>query len=298
MKLDLTRFRAIRYALPFVGGLIGFAIAGGLGLGLGMGVVLAAPTIWWLFRTRRELRAEHREAKAVYDERAATTYRPPIASRIMVWAILWLALLFVVYIAAIGFGHDSRAGVEWMTTARPAAEWLSTIVPALRRIPLDMIAGDQAEWAPSVQHVLFVGWFFLLLVGLWTAVDVLVINRRSWARVRSLYRRRGWGVMVLSCAAVIVAAVPILFFGLTPERNGFAEEAGLLMLAACFLAIALTFFVLILSCNALVAWSRTSSDVSAGEQTVTAPPLPSNMMRRALAWHIFGRMLGEKSDRH
>jgi hypothetical protein len=269
--MSATTSAVVRYGLAFVAAIVGFAIAGGGGLGLGVGLVLLAPMIWRWFRNRREVSAEYRNAKTAYNENTRTTYRIPLASQVMVGSILSFYMLLFLYSIALRFRLVSYADVEWMRVVQPAVDWLSAFIPALRRMPLDLTERGYADWAPAVQHLMFVAWLSLPLIAVWIILDVLVINRNSWARVRSLYRWRRWAIMLLLSAIVIAAMVPILFFGLTAasDRKGLAGLPGL---AGCFFAMVSAFFMLTVSCNVFLTWSRTSGgDPAVGQATTGSP---------------------------
>lgn len=288
-----TRSGFIKYGLAFIAALIGFAVAGSLGFALGVAFGLLGPMVWEACRNSRNFQTER--PKTSCGEIADTMYKAPFVSGVL--AMFLLGLLLFIYGLALGLGHNRRADGEWIRIVQPAIDRLSTFVPALRRMPYDLIERGQADWAPAVQQVLFAGWLFLLLIGAWVIFEVLVINRHFWARMRPLLNRRGWVTMILICIGAVLALGPVLFFGWTaPGWGGFAGVVGLPMLAGCFFVITATFFVLALACNALAAWPRVGVGGATDEQAMTVDPFLLDLLRRLVPAWMLGRMFEVKSD--
>jgi hypothetical protein len=251
----------IRYALLFVAALVGFAMAGGLGIGLGIGLVYLGQALWLRFQNAGRPQAEHTDAGTAWKPGPGAPYKATRRARITGWTFISLAVLFMFYALVLGLLRDSAAAVEWMRLFLPAVEVFSTFIPALHRMPLDFAERGQTDWARAVQHVLLLGWLFWLVISPWIVLEVLVVNRHSCSRARSIMTRRRWSTMILMASALLAPSVYILFSGPTSPsaRTSFGSLIGLPMLAGSFFCVMGAFFMLVLSCNVLLTWPRTDS---------------------------------------
>jgi len=293
MKTVAARLMFIRYGLPLAAAIVGFAIGGGgLSVVLALAVAVIIPLSSRMFRKRRELREEYLKAKSIHLASA----RP---AGVMIAALVILSLLFVLYSISIISKHDSHAVADWMKAFQPAVDWLSPVIPALQRMPSDLIKRGQAEWAPVVQHILLVGWMFFFVSAAWIALDVLIISRRLWGQARPVLNFRGWTVLALMSVFIIAILTPIFFFGLSPKSGRYAgAENALFVLIMSFPIIVYFFFALVGSCNALLLSSRFAGKHLRDEPIVIAQPLLMDILRRSLNEGIFGRLFRGKSEGH
>lgn len=290
-----SKLTVLRYLLAFIGGLVGFAVIGGsLGVVLGIGLVLVGSMLW--SRKRAGSRPDP-TPQALHEANAVLASKVSMTSRIMGVTVLSFGISFLLYSISLSVVHDSRADIEWAERFQPIGDLLSTFVPSLRRMPLSLIERGEAEWAPAVQNVLFLGWLFSPMLAGWIAFDVLVINRHFWGRNALLITGWGWGILILISAAIIAAMLPNLFFGLTLglEPRKIRAASGLPVLAVLFLLMLFAFFMLTASCNALLRRS------GIGGQAIPPDPRESDrlhdFLHDAFAGRIIERIFVARRDR-
>jgi hypothetical protein len=136
-----------------------------------------------------------------------------------------------------------------MRAFQPAADLLSRFIPALRKMPTDLVERNHANWAPAVQHILFFGWLYLLLAVVWITSDMLFFNREFWKQAGVLVPQSRLKT-ILICVGAIAIAAPVIYFGLTPAagRRPFFGLLGLSILAGVFPIMAMGLCTLMMAC--------------------------------------------------
>ncbi|MBX9823620.1 MAG: hypothetical protein K2Y27_01375 [Xanthobacteraceae bacterium] len=214
MPGTLLRFIAW-YGLPAAGAAIGYAIGDGLGLFIGLCLGGIAGSGWLLLRRKGELRAIYQKAKGLRKDEDAPDRRLGPASRALLWSFVAGSPALLLYSSVIALAHDSLAG--WMSTLQPAADWLAQFIPAFGQISANLVKTGHADRVMATQHVLLVGWLYLTAMTFWIVSDMMVINRRDWARIGSI-ATRSVGPVNSTWAGCICLAVllPFIFFSLIP----------------------------------------------------------------------------------
>jgi hypothetical protein len=265
----------VNYGLLLLTGAVGYFFAGQLGVALGVTFGIVVQTSWRRFRNRLVYHEEYERVKSHYLETALSTEMPPRPSVALVPALLAFAILFPCYAIVISLVHDSNTAVDWMKSIHPAVDLLVPFIPALRNMPLDLVNTGHADWAPVVQHVLFVGWAFSAPLAAWTMLDVFVLHRHAWNRAVFLNSRSEIiKKFLLPGAALIAVLMLFLFVGWWPTPSGQGSLGGLGMfqsplLAFLFVGTMLFFLSLVMAGNALLQRSF-FGDYDAGNQPFDA----------------------------
>ena len=251
-----------------------------LGFSLGM---LVGPALR-LFKRRHDAQLDYQRITTRYGKSAnlAGGIRP--ASVKMLCAFLVIGVLLPLYGAFVGVAHDSHFFGDWMGMLQPAVNWLTPFIPAFQRMTLDLIASGHADWAPAVQHILFVGWSISLAMTAWIVLDV-IINGRTWAQLPFLSGHVEVVKSSLSFIALLGLSLLFLFFGMMPKpgQNSFDLALRMPILAFLFVFMILLFFALVLTCNALLWRARSRSSQNAADEQSRAMQLEmQNMLRRTL----------------
>jgi hypothetical protein len=273
-----------RHWLAAFAGLIGYAFVGITGMILGFSFGMLIGPALRLFRRRHECQLDYQKITTRYGKSADLAGRVRPASMKMFCAFLVISVLLPLYGAFVGVAHDSRIFGDWMGMLQPAVNWLTPFIPAFQRMTLDLAASGHADWAPAVQHILFVGWSISLAMTAWIVLDV-IFNGRTWAQLPFLSGHFEGIKSCLSFLAFLGLSLLFLFFGMMPrpDRNSFELVLRMPILAFFFVFMILLFFALVQTCNALLWRSRSRSRQNAAdEQSRAMRREMEDMLRRTL----------------
>lgn len=233
-------------------GAAGYAFGGDLGLiiGLCLGVL---PVLGWRFlRHRDELRVTFQKVSGYPSEGPVPVSQLGPASRVMMGMLIAGFLIFPLYAIGIAVAHNSRVVAGLINSLQPVADWLALFVPAFGRMAAALVKKDLADWGAATQHVLAIGWLYLLITIVCIAVDMMIIHPRGWARVG--YMPRGPEALngaLAGCAGLALMLV-FIFFGLPASDLDTVFDAGLHLpiLAAFFDLTVIIVLVLLMWWNA------------------------------------------------
>jgi hypothetical protein len=175
---------------------------------------------------RDELRALHLKAKAVYGQNPAPISQVAPASRAMALSLVAGALVFLPYSIVVAVAHNSRAIAGLISALQPAADWLAAFVPAFDRMTTELAGKGLANWIAPTQHVLAVGWLYVLTAVVWSVSDVMIIHRRDWGRIGFIARSPEPVKTTLAGCAFLALMLAFIFFGVPDSRLRIGFDAG------------------------------------------------------------------------
>jgi len=282
--MNATKSFIARHWLPVAAGLIGYAVIGITGMILGFSLGMLVGPGLRLSKRRHDVQLDYQRITTRYGMSADRAGGIGPASMKMLCTLLVISVLLLLYGTLLSVTHNSLVFDDWMKMLQPAVNRLAPFIPAFQRMTFDLAAGGHADWAPAVQHLLFVGWSISLAMALWIVLDV-IINGHTWAQLPLLSGHFEVVKSCLSFLALLGLALLFLFFGMMPKpgQNSFDLALRIPVLAFLFVFMILLFFALVLTCNALL-WryrSRGSQD-AADEQSRAMRREMQDMLRRTL----------------
>jgi hypothetical protein len=175
--------------------------------------------------------------------------------------VIWfgiLALLFV-YDAVLALLHSSRSADVWLQMSEPAVEWMGAYVPAIRQMPETLAAAGYADWAPVVQHAMFISWLVTISVLTWMMLDIWFLRRRMWTEATTP-DTGDMTLAVIGSGAATLVTIASLLSGYLPLSGDSFVGSGLPAISFLFMVLAFLFYCFFLSSASLVhAISRRNS---------------------------------------